>query len=51
LTTARATYEQRLSAGILFPEEIRNAERMLRYFNKVAGASVILRPATEKVPA
>lgn len=51
LTTARATYEQYLWAGILFPEEIRNAERMLRYFNKVAGASVSLRPATEKVPA
>ncbi|MGA8282401.1 MAG: hypothetical protein WB853_16015 [Desulfobacterales bacterium] len=51
LTTARATYEQYLSAGILFPEEIRNAERMLRYFNKIAGASVRLRPATETVPA
>ena len=51
LTTARATYEQHLSAGILFPEEIRNAERMLCCFNKVAGASVSLRPATEKVPA
>ncbi|MGB8333150.1 MAG: hypothetical protein WCE56_01515 [Desulfobacterales bacterium] len=51
LTTARATYEQYLSAGILFPEEIHNAERMLHYFNKVAGASVRLRPATETVPA
>jgi hypothetical protein len=51
LTTARATYEQYLSAGILFPEEIRNAERMLRYFKKVAGTSVSLRPATETVPA
>jgi hypothetical protein len=51
LTTARATYERCVSAGILFPEEIRNAERMLRYFKKVAGTSVSLRPATETVPA
>ena len=51
LTTAKTTYEQYLWAGILFPEEIRNAERMLRYFNKVDGASVSLRPATETLPA
>lgn len=51
LTTARATYEQYLAAGILFPEEIRNAEGMLRYCKKVAGASVSLRPAAETEPA
>ena len=38
LVTARETYEQYLEAGILFPEEIRNAERILRLLNKITGS-------------
>jgi hypothetical protein len=51
LTTARETYEQHLSAGILFPEEIRNAERVLRYLNKFSESPISPMPASEKIPA
>jgi hypothetical protein len=37
LNTTREKFEQYLSAGILFPEEIRNAERILRHLNKITG--------------
>lgn len=50
LTTARETYEQYLSAGILFPEEVRNAERILRHLNKIAVSQIISMPASEKIP-
>ena len=49
LPTARETYEQSLSAGILFPGEIRKAERILRYLNKIDKATLSYRPATETV--
>ena len=51
LITSRETYEQYLSAGILFPEEIRKAERIMHYLNKIVGASASSRPASEKLPA
>jgi|GEM_PF-3203298 len=37
LKTTRKKIEQYLSAGILFPEEIRNAEKILRHLNKITG--------------
>jgi hypothetical protein len=37
LNTTRKGIEQYLSAGILFPEEIRNAEKILRHLNKITG--------------
>ena len=36
LNTTREKIEQYLSAGILFPEEIRNAERILRHLKKMS---------------
>jgi len=36
LNTTREKMEQYLSAGILFPEEIRNAERILRHLKKMS---------------
>ena len=36
LNTTREKTEQYLSAGILFPEEIRNAERILRHLKKMS---------------
>jgi hypothetical protein len=51
LTTARETFELYLSAGILFPEEIRNAERVLRRLNQIAGPQIWSMPASEKIPA
>ena len=41
LVTARETYEQYLATGILFPEEIRNGERILRHLNKIAVSQII----------
>ena len=35
LNTTREKFEQYLSAGILFPEEIRSAEKILRHLNKI----------------
>ena len=37
LNTTREKFEQYLSAGILFPDEIRNAERILRHLKKITG--------------
>jgi hypothetical protein len=37
-------------AGILFPEEIRNAERILRHLNKIAVSQIISMPVSEKIP-
>jgi hypothetical protein len=36
LTSAKETFELHLSAGILVPEEICNAERVLRRLNRIA---------------
>ena len=36
LNTTREKFEQYLSAGILFPDEIRDAERILRHLKKLA---------------
>jgi hypothetical protein len=35
LNTTRKRFEQYLSAGILFPEEIRSAETIIRHLNKI----------------
>ena len=51
LNTTREKIEQYLSAGILFPEEIRNAERILRHLNKMTGSVAILGPIAETAPA
>ena len=50
LVTARETYEQYLEAGILFPEEIRNAERILRHLKQLAVSQKVYMPASEKIP-
>jgi hypothetical protein len=50
LVTARETYEQYLEAGILFPEEIRNAERILRHLEKLAMSQKVSMTASEKIP-
>jgi len=50
LVTARETYEQYLEAGILFPEEIRNAERILRRLKKLAVSQNVSITASEKIP-
>ena len=50
LVTARETYEQYLAAGILFPEEIRNAERILRRLIKITLSQIISMPVSEKIP-
>ena len=47
---ARETYEQYLEAGILFPEEIRNAERILRRLKKLAVSQNVSITASEKIP-
>ncbi|MGB5615458.1 MAG: hypothetical protein WBM78_01370 [Desulfobacterales bacterium] len=51
LNATREKIEQYLSAGILFPEEIRNAERILRHLNKMTGSVAILEPIAETAPA
>jgi hypothetical protein len=51
LSTTREKIEQYLSAGILFPEEIRSAERILRHLNKITGSTGILGSTTETIPA
>ncbi|MGD8971069.1 MAG: hypothetical protein PVG01_06645 [Desulfobacterales bacterium] len=38
LSAAREKIEQYMSAGILSPKEIRNAERILRHLNKMTGS-------------
>lgn len=48
LVTARETFYQYLSAGILFPEEIRNAERVLSRLKKIAVSQIMSMPASEK---
>jgi hypothetical protein len=50
LNTTRDKYKQYQSAGILFHEEIRNAERILRHLNKIAVSQIISMPASEKIP-
>ena len=40
-----------MSAGILFPEEIRQAEQMLRHLNKLTNSTESLEPTTETSPA
>jgi len=37
LNTTREKFEQYLSAGILFPDEIRNAKRIFRHLNRTTG--------------
>ncbi|MGD8950838.1 MAG: hypothetical protein PVI34_07670 [Desulfobacterales bacterium] len=51
LNTTREKIEKHLSAGILFPEEIRNAERILRHLNKNTGSTGCLGSTTETIPA
>ena len=51
LSTTREKIEQYLSAGILFPEEIRSAERILRHLNKITGSTGSLGSTTETIPA
>jgi phage portal protein BeeE len=51
LSTAKETYEQYLSAGILFPEEVRNAERVLSRLKLNAVSQIWSMPASEKIPA
>jgi hypothetical protein len=50
LNTTREKFEQYLSAGILFPDEIRNAERILRHLKKLAVSQIVSTPASEKIP-
>ena len=38
LNTTREKFEQYLSAGILFPEKIRSAEKILRHLKKMSGS-------------
>jgi hypothetical protein len=51
LNTTREKIEQYLSAGILFPEEIRNAEQILRRLKKRSGSTERLKATEEIVPA
>jgi hypothetical protein len=51
LNITREKIEQYLSAGILFPEEIRNAERNLRHLNKMTGSPTRLMATEETMPA
>ena len=50
LNTTREKFEQYLSAGILFPDEIRDAERILRHLKKLAKSQIVSTPASEKIP-
>ena len=51
LITAKETFELHLSAGILVPEEICNAERVLRRLNRIAESQIGSMSALEKIPA
>jgi len=51
LNNAREKIDLYLSAGILFPKEIRNAERILRHLKKMSGPIERLKATEEIVSA
>lgn len=51
LNTTREKIKQYLSAGILFPEEIRSAEKILRHLNSMSGSPARLKSTEETIPA